>query len=117
MLVVIVWLYVVQINELVCIFGFLGKFFDLVFLIDLLKFEYKWVQILGYEGKFLVQMIFLLIDGVLIVFCIICQIVGGDVLVIFVGMEGMVFVSWLCEGYDYFLIGGMDQVIFKMVVE
>lgn len=75
--------------------------------------NYKRGQVLGYEGKPLIQLAFLTDDGKPIALCIIKS-RGGQKSNMDVGqMEGMKSATWSNGEFDFLLIGGDDEMLIK----
>ncbi len=73
--------------------------------------EYKRSQILGYEGKPLIQIAFLDSMGQPIALCIIRSDGNQKLELEMDSMEGMSSAKWSKSGYEYILIGGKDDAL------
>lgn len=71
--------------------------------------EYKRSQVLGYEGKPLIQIAFLDSMGQPIALCIIRSSDTQKLDLEIDSMEGMSTANWSKDGYEYILIGGKDD--------
>lgn len=82
------------------------------------QLEYKRSQVLGYNGKPLVQIAFLDSMGQPIALCIIRSDEGKKLDLQMDSMEGMSTAAWSKDGYEYILIGGQnDALISRMASE
>lgn len=82
------------------------------------QLEYKRSQVLGYNGKPLVQIAFLDSMGQPIALCIIRSDEGKKLDLQMNSMEGMSTAAWSKDGYEYILIGGQnDALISRMASE
>jgi anti-sigma factor RsiW len=72
--------------------------------------EYMRAQILGFEGRPLVQLAFLSKVGAPVALCIIRS-DEADTKIATARMEGLSVASWAQDGYAYMLIGGTDDSI------
>lgn len=82
------------------------------------QLEYKRSQVLGYNGKPLVQIAFLDSMGQPIALCIIPSDEGKKLDLQMDSMEGMSTAAWSKDGYEYILIGGQnDALISRMASE
>ncbi len=77
--------------------------------------DYKRAQILGYEGRPLLQMTFLSKVGAPIALCIIRSENSRSVPLQVRTMEGMSSAYWAANGYEYLLIGGSDPDLIESV--
>ncbi|MEM6497536.1 MAG: hypothetical protein AAF709_12510, partial [Pseudomonadota bacterium] len=75
--------------------------------------DLKRSQILGFEGRPLIQLAFLSKSGAPIALCIIKKSGGTKSLPIVSKMEGLAAASWSKEGYEYLLIGGRDEALIR----
>jgi anti-sigma factor RsiW len=96
-------------NELSRVASAIGKDIQIENLNITSEVEYKRAQILGFNGKPLIQIAFLDSMGQPIALCIIRSDgeKGTDILP--ETMEGMSSASWNNKGYEYILIGGQNQ--------
>jgi len=74
------------------------------------QLEYKRAQILGFENQPLVQLTFMSVLGDPVALCIIRSSRNSAPGLYTREMEGMVSVTWQKGDYEYFLIGGENQV-------
>jgi len=95
----------------------IGKKIDLSVLVQQDQLDYKRAQILGFEGRPLLQLTFLSKLGDPIALCIIRSSRQGDgqknSKITMSEMRGMQAASWSQGGYEYFLIGGRDSALIK----
>ncbi len=91
----------------------IGKKIDLSVVVQQDQLDYKRAQILGFEGKPLLQLTFLSKLGDPIALCIIRsdRRESGEIRVS--EMRGMRAASWSKDGYEYLLIGGRDAALIK----
>lgn len=96
-------------SDLTRVASAIGKDIKVENLDILSEVEYKRSQILGYEGKPLIQIAFLDSMGQPIALCIIRSEEGKKLNMELDTMEGMSSAAWSNDGYEYILIGGQDQ--------
>ncbi len=75
--------------------------------------DLKRSQILGFEGRPLIQLAFLSKTGAPVALCIIKKAGGTKNPPILSKMEGLAAASWSKEGYEYLLIGGRDEALIR----
>jgi len=100
-----------QTAELSLVADAIGKGIDLDVFTDTPDLDYKRAQILGFEGRPLVQFAFLSKVGEPMALCVIRTDAEQDVPVASGTMEGLSTASWTRDGYGYLLIGGTDDGI------
>ena len=98
-------------DELARVSSALGKPLAPDFVTAIEKLVYKRAQILGFEGRPLIQLAFQSISGVPVALCIIKGGTSGDSAVVAAERLGMASASWSRGGYDYLLIGGVDAAL------
>jgi len=91
----------------------IGKKVDLSVLVQQNLLDYKRAQILGFEGRPLMQLTFLSKIGEPIALCIIRSKNRENNKVVMSEMRGMQAASWSRGGYEYLLIGGRDTALIK----
>jgi len=91
----------------------IGKKVDLPNLVQQNQLDYKRAQILGFEGRPLMQLTFLTKLGEPIALCIIRSEGAKNSVVVESEMRGMRAASWAKDGYEYLLIGGRDAALIK----
>ena len=91
----------------------IGKKVDLPSLVQQKQLDYKRAQILGFEGRPLMQLTFLTKLGEPIALCIIRSEMLENSKVVVSEMRGMQAASWARDGYEYLLIGGRDRALIK----
>jgi len=91
----------------------IGKKVDLSTLFQQNQLDYKRAQILGFEGRPLMQLTFLTKLGEPIALCIIRSEERENSKVVVSEMRGMQAASWAKDGYEYLLIGGRDRTLIK----
>jgi len=96
-------------SDLTRVASAIGKDIKVESLDILPEVEYKRSQILGYEGKPLIQIAFLDSMGQPIALCIIRSDEGKKLDMELDEMEGMSSAAWSKDGYEYILIGGQNQ--------
>lgn len=79
------------------------------------QLEYKRSQVLGYNGKPLVQIAFLDSMGQPIALCIIRSDEGKKLDLQMDSMEGMSTAAWSKDGYEYILIGGQNDALISRI--
>ncbi len=100
-----------QAAELSVVANAIGKSIDLDIFTGSPDLEYKRAQILGFEGRPLVQFAFLSKVGAPMALCVIRTDGEGDAPVSTGTMEGLSTATWTEDGYGYMLIGGTDDGI------
>lgn len=75
--------------------------------------DLKRSQILGFEGRPLIQLAYLSKSGAPVALCIIKKSGGTKNPPVVSTMEGLAAASWSKEGYEYLLIGGRDETLIK----
>lgn len=89
----------------------LGKRFAYEALSATQRLDYRRAQILGFEGRPLVQLAFLSTVGAPVALCVIRS-TGTSARDVRVStMEGMSAAEWSKDGYDFLLIGGRDRAL------
>lgn len=91
----------------------LGKTIDPAALSQNDQLDYKRAQILGFEGRPLVQLAFLSKLGAPIALCIMRAYNAADSDVRVNEMRGMSAASWTTGEFDYLLIGGSDKALIE----
>ncbi len=91
----------------------IGKKVDLSVLVQQSQLDYKRAQILGFEGRPLMQLTFLSKIGDPIALCIIRSGNQESREIVVSEMHGMLAASWSKDGYEYLLIGGHDAALIK----
>ena len=81
------------------------------------EIDYKRGQVLGYEGKALIQLAFLSSTGEPMALCIIRSQKPNSKDVSISKMEGMSAASWSKDGYEFLLIGGTDYPLITRLAE
>ncbi|MDA8584926.1 hypothetical protein N9L47_01510 [Rhodobacteraceae bacterium] len=74
--------------------------------------DYRRAQLLGFEGKPLVQIAFLSPVGAPVALCVIAS-EGADVEIAVTELEGMSTAHWRKNGFSYMLIGGTDSGLIR----
>ena len=98
-----------QTEELRRVSKALGRTIDLGELTGLSDLEYKRAQVLGYQGRPLVQLAFLTTDGIPVALCIMrapntaARGVKGD------QIEGLGAASWISDGYEFIVLANTRQ--------
>ncbi|MEM1398792.1 MAG: hypothetical protein AAGF58_02870 [Pseudomonadota bacterium] len=106
-----------KIAELERVTQAIGKQMALVDLTGTDQLDYKRAQILGYEGRPLIQLAFLSQVGAPIALCIMQAEESGDTDVTFNEMHGMKTAAWSRDGFQYLLIGGTDEDLIRRAGE
>lgn len=89
----------------------LGKTIELAALSTVDKLDYKRAQVLGFEGRPLIQLAFLSKDGVPVALCI-TPATGAETSALEMQqMHAMSTASWSKDGFSYFLVGGSDDAL------
>jgi len=91
----------------------LGKNIKLKTLGLIPQLSFKRAQILGYEGRVLVQLAFLSSVDTPVALCIMRSDKQKNKALQLTEMEGMQAASWNSGGYDYLLIGGRDKALIR----
>ncbi|MEP5621963.1 MAG: hypothetical protein ABJP82_05220 [Hyphomicrobiales bacterium] len=94
--------------ELSRITSSIGKSVDIATLQSNQEVDYKRAQILGFEGRPLVQLAFLSRTGAPVALCIFRN-GNADANIQQRNLEGMQSATWSRDGYEYLLIGGTDE--------
>ena len=100
---------IAQQDELQRVSAAIGKSINLSNLNIGPEVEYKRAQILGFEGKALIQLAFLTSTGEPMALCIIRSDNNVSQAINFAVMEELNSAFWSTQGYNYLLIGGNDQ--------
>jgi anti-sigma factor RsiW len=79
--------------------------------------SYRRAQVLGFEGKNLVQIAYLAEGGVPVALCVIQSDRQGRSDPRFDKLEGMQAASWHSNGFEYLLIGGNDAGLIKSAAQ
>jgi len=87
----------------------IGKNISVTDLQGSVEVEYKRAQILGFEGKALIQLAFLASTGEPMALCILRTDKSSSEDIESSELEGMRAASWVKDGYEYLLIGGKDS--------
>lgn len=95
----------------------LGKTIDFAALSQTDQLDYKRAQILGFEGRPLVQLAFLSEDGAPIALCIMRAYNTADRDVHVNQMRGMSAASWTTGDFEYLLIGGSDKTLIEKAAQ
>jgi len=95
----------------------LGKTFRLEDISQLPQLDYKRAQILGFEGKAILQMTFLNGLGDPIALCIMRSDSDMQKTITVQAMENMASAVWSHSGYSYMLIGGNDEQLIRELAE
>ena len=95
----------------------LGKTLDIELLTTLDRMDYKRAQVLGFEGRPLVQLAFLSKQREPIALCIIRSDGAPDRPLESERMLGMSAVKWTKDGYGYLLVGGSNDVLLEEAAE
>jgi anti-sigma factor RsiW len=98
-------------DELARVSKVLGKPVALDALVSSKDLDYKRAQVLGFEGRPLIQLAFLSKSGVPVALCIIRNDKSGDSKTKSGLMRGMTTASWSKGAFDYFLVGGNDAAM------
>ncbi|MEL7429123.1 MAG: hypothetical protein AAFN43_03900 [Pseudomonadota bacterium] len=104
-------------TELVRVSGSIGRELSLAQLQVSDDVEYKRGQLLGFNGKPLLQLAFLSNNAEPLALCIIKNDGNTDAAMQVATLEGMSSVSWSRDGYSYLLIGGRDQKLVTSLAE
>lgn len=94
-----------------------GRNVDLSALKGIDGLDYKRAQILGFEGRPLMQLTFLSRVGAPVALCIIKSADAGHQGMRTQRMLGMSSAHWTGDGYEYLLIGGTDDALIKSVAD
>ena len=97
-----------QQTELDRVASAIGKTIQVSSLTGISEIEYKRAQVLGFEGKALIQLAFLSSVGEPLALCILRTSSSGSSEPEIVELEGMSAAAWSGDGYEYLLIGGSD---------
>ncbi len=81
------------------------------------KMTFKRAQVLGFEGRDLIQLAFLTDTGVPVALCIIATDTADTKPIQSKQLEGMEAVSWSEDGYGFLLIGGQDSDVILQAAE
>jgi anti-sigma factor RsiW len=98
-------------DELTRVSNTLGRPIALDALMASKNLDYKRAQVLGFEGRPLIQLAFLSKAGAPVALCIIRNNKSGDSKTKFGSMLGMATASWSKGAYDYLLVGGNDAAM------
>ncbi|MCF6321979.1 MAG: hypothetical protein L3J32_09455 [Rhizobiaceae bacterium] len=90
-----------------------GKTIELAQMVEQTQLDYKRAQILGFEGRPLMQLTFLSKLGEPIALCIIRSKDSENSDIVVSDMRGMLAASWAKDGYEYLLIGGRDATLIE----
>jgi len=82
---------------------------DLSFAADAPRLNFKRGQVLGFEGRTLIQLAYLSPDGAPMALCIIRDQDAGDTGITSETLEGMSAAHWSRDGFAYLLIGSRDD--------
>lgn len=94
-----------------------GRPVDYSQITDIASLDYKRAQILGFEGRPLMQLTFLSKVGAPIALCIIRSDGSANSSVRKRQMQGMSSAQWAKDGYEFLLIGGTDEPLISSVAE
>ncbi len=100
-------------EELSRISNAIAKSIDLPALQAVDELKYKRAQVLGFEGRPLIQLAFLTDKGDPVALCIIRTEDGAKMSTVLEEMEGMSSASWADENFEYLLIGSGDDALIK----
>lgn len=95
----------------------IGKPLDLSIIESGDSVDYKRSQILGFEGRPLIQLAFLSKVGDPVALCIIRSSDSAEAALDNMRMEGMSAANWTKDGYSYLLIGGTDDGLIENLAE
>ncbi len=95
----------------------LGKTIDFAALSQSDQLDYKRAQILGFEGRPLVQLAFLSKVGAPVALCIMRADKAADRNVQVNEMRGMSAASWTTGDFEYLLIGGSDKALIEKAAQ
>lgn len=79
------------------------------------RLDYKRAQILGFEGRDIIQLAFLAQDGSPVVLCIIDAPEAADGAVQTARLEGMSAAYWSKDGHEYIVMGGDDDAMIRQL--
>ncbi len=100
-------------EELSRISNAIAKSIDLSALQAVDALNYKRAQVLGFEGRPLIQLAFLTDQGDPVALCIIRAEDGEAMSTVLKDMEGMSSASWADESFEYLLIGSGDDALIE----
>ena len=95
----------------------LGKTLELADVSGVAGFDFKRAQVLGYEGRPLIQLAFLTEAGDPIALCIFGAGDKQTADLVTARMEGMSAASWAQEGFEYLLVGGRDDAAIRRAAQ
>lgn len=105
------------IAELARVSQSVGRPVDYSQITDIASLDYKRAQILGFEGRPLMQLTFLSKVGAPIALCIIRSDASREGTIRTQQMQGMSSAHWAKDGYEFLLIGGTDEPLISSVAE
>jgi len=103
--------------ELVVVSGALGKPLNLGTMTAVGDLDYRRGQVLGFNGRPLVQLAFLSKSGDPVALCIIRSEDSAQMSTVLGAMEGMSSAAWASDGYEYLLIGGGDKTLIEQAAK
>jgi len=107
----------IKANELARISNAIAKPIDLPALQAVKRLDYKRAQVLGFEGRPLIQLAFLTDTGDPVALCIIRTEDAKSMSTIMGDMEGLTSAKWADKNFEYLLIGSRDKALIKEAAE